>query len=138
MVILFDSTFQQGDINMEPTVEVTSGSPIGAILSLLIGIFFIIMLWKVFTKAGQPGWGCVIPIYNAYLLLKIAGKPGWWLVLFFIPVVSFVVSIIATIAIAANFGKGVGFGIGLILLPVIFYPILAFGSAEYVGTASAE
>ncbi|RLE30718.1 MAG: signal peptidase I [Acidobacteria bacterium] len=101
------------------------------IIQLAIIIFIIAAMWKVFTKAGKPGWAILIPFYNLYILLKVAGKPGWWLILLFIPIVNIVISIIAAIGIANNFGKGVGFAIGLLLLPFIFYPILAFGSAEY-------
>jgi hypothetical protein len=90
-------------------------------------------MWKVFEKAGQPGWGIFIPIYNLYLLLMIAGKPGWWLILYIIPFVNFVIAIIVSIEIAKNFGKDAGFGIGLAFLGIIFYPILAFGSAQYQG-----
>jgi len=86
-----------------------------AIISITILVVFIIAMWKVFTKAGQPGWGCIIPIYNAYLMLKIAGRPGWWLLLLLIPVVNFVVAILVMIDIAAAFGKGAGFAIGLII-----------------------
>jgi hypothetical protein len=111
-----------------------------AVLLPLIWIALVVLMiasmWKVFVKAGQPGWGCLIPIYNVYLMLKIAGKPGWWLILFFIPIVSLVVSVIVVVAFAANFGKGVGFALGLLFLGFIFCPILAFGDAQYVGASS--
>ncbi len=110
---------------------------IGIIIYLVVIVFMIAAFWKVFAKAGQPGWGSLVPIYNTYLMLKIAGKPGWWLLLMFIPVVGFVVWILATIALAENFGKGAGFAIGLIFLPLIFYPILGFGSAEYTPLEAA-
>lgn len=88
-------------------------------------------LWKTFDKANQPGWGCLIPIYNVVLLLKIAGKPLWWLILMLIPLISLIPAVMIPIAVAKNFRKGVGFGLGLLFLPFIFYPILGFGSAEY-------
>ena len=91
----------------------------------------LVSYWKVFIKAGQPGWGILIPIYNIYLLLKIAGRPGWWLILYLIPFVNIVIAILVCIDIAKNFGKDAAFGIGLAFLGIIFYPILAFGSAEY-------
>ena len=103
-------------------------------VALAIAIFMITAMWRVFTKAGQPGWGCLIPFYNVYLMLKIAGKPGWWLVFFFIPVINLVVQIVMTIDIARNFGRGGWFAAGLIFLPIIFYPILAFGESLYTGT----
>jgi hypothetical protein len=96
------------------------------------------MWWKVFSKAGQPGWASIIPIVNVYFLCRVAGRPGWWVILMLIPIVHFIIWIILCIDIAKNFGKGVGFGIGLILLSIIFYPILGFGSAQYQGPAGAQ
>jgi hypothetical protein len=115
----------------------SSGSPIGAIISLAIVVFLIISFWKVFSKAGQPGWAIFIPIYNAYVMCKVAGKPGWWVILMFIPIVNFVIAILVALGVAQQFGKGAGFAIGLILLPFIFYPILAFGDATYGAPAAA-
>jgi len=109
----------------------SGGSPIGGLIGLAIIVIVIVALWKVFTKAGQPGWGAIIPIYNIYLLCKIAGKPGWWVLLMFIPFVNFIIGIFVALGVAANFGKGAGFGIGLVFLPFIFYPILGFGDASY-------
>lgn len=106
---------------------------IAMVIWLAVAIFLLISAWKVFAKAGQPGWGCLIPFYNVYLLLKIAGKPGWWLILLFVPLINLIVHIIAMIGVARNFGKGGGFGVGLAFLPIVFFPILAFGSAQYVG-----
>ena len=107
----------------------------GGILLILIvialSLFLIVSFWKVFVKAGQPGWGIFIPIYNIYLLLMIAGKPGWWLILYLIPLVNIVIGILVAIDIAKNFGKDAAFGLGLAFLGIIFYPILAFGSATY-------
>jgi hypothetical protein len=116
---------------MEETLATGGSNIIILIVPLAIIIFILAAMWKVFTKAQKPGWAILIPFYNLYVLLKIAGKPGWWLILLFIPIVNIIISIIAAIGIASNFGKGVGFAIGLILLPFIFYPILGFGSAEY-------
>lgn len=103
----------------------------GLIIVLLILVFLIYTLWRVFEKAGQPGWACIIPIYNIYIMLKIAHKPGWWILLFLIPLVNIIVTIMFNIAFAKAFGKGVGFALGLIFLGFIFLPILAFGDAEY-------
>jgi uncharacterized membrane protein YoaK (UPF0700 family) len=98
-------------------------------LALIIAI--IAGFWKTFEKAGQPGWAAIVPIYNVIVLIKISGRPLWWIVLFLIPIVSIVAAIIISIDVAKNFGKGTGFGIGLALLGFIFYPILGFGDAEY-------
>ena len=107
----------------------------GIVWVIYVGILALlyVAMWKVFTKAGKPGWGAIIPIYNVVLLCDIAGKPGWWVLLYFVPLLNAVISIMVSIGVAKNFGKGVGFGLGLAFLSVIFYPILAFGSAGYTG-----
>ncbi|PYK25738.1 MAG: signal peptidase I [Verrucomicrobia bacterium] len=110
--------------------------PLFWIFWLAFMILMIAACWKIFTKAGQPGWASIIPIYNWYILCKIVGRPGWWVILLLIPFVNFIVGIILCIDLAKSFGKGVGFGIGLILLGVIFFPILGFGSAQYQGSAA--
>ena len=110
-------------------------SPGISIIYFVVIIFEIYCFWMLFVKAGRPGWGAIIPFYNIYLLLKIAGRPGWWLILFFIPFVNFVMLIILYLNIATAFGRGTGFGIGLIFLSPIFVPILALGQSRYVGPA---
>jgi hypothetical protein len=108
------------------------------IVGLLIALLLIIAMWKVFTKAGQPGWASIIPIYNLYIWCKIVGRPGWWIILMLIPFVNFVICIILCIDMAKSFGKGAGFGIGLALLGIIFWPILGFGSAQYQGPSASS
>jgi hypothetical protein len=103
---------------------------------LIVIVVMIASCWKVFTKAGQPGWASIIPFYNMYVMLTIVGKPGWWLLLFFIPIVNLVIGIIVSIELAKRFGKGGGFAVGLILLPIVFLPILAFGSSTYTPAPS--
>jgi hypothetical protein len=108
------------------------------VLSLIYLACLVIVLagcWKMLIKAGRPGWGILIPIYNTYLMIKVAGHPGWWLILLFIPLVNFIVAIVIVADIARNFGKGIGFTLGMIFLGVIFYPILGFGSAQYRSVA---
>jgi uncharacterized protein DUF5684 len=112
------------------------GSVVGLIIPLAITILMIAAMWKVFTKAGQPGWGVLIPIFNAYLLCRIAGKPGWWVILMLIPIVNVVIALLVALGVAQNFGRGAGFGVGLFFLPFIFYPILGFGSAQYSGATA--
>jgi hypothetical protein len=114
------------------------GSPAGLVVGLLVAVIMIAALWKIFTKAGQPGWACLIPIYNIYILCKIVGRPGWWVILMLIPFVNFIIGIILCIDLAKSFGKDVGFGLGLIFLSFIFYPILGFGSAQYQGRAAGK
>jgi hypothetical protein len=75
----------------------------------------------------------IVPIYNIIVMLQIVGRPLWWIVLLFIPLVNFVVAILLAIDLARAFGKSEGFAVGLILLGFVFYPILAFGSATYQG-----
>jgi len=116
--------------------QIPSGAAAGMgigmmVLWLAILILMIAAMWKVFEKAGKPGWAAIVPIYNLVVLCEIAGKPAWWVVLMLIPIVNIVVAIILVLAIAKNFGKGAGFGIGLLLLPMIFYPMLAWGDATY-------
>ncbi|RKH07348.1 signal peptidase I [Corallococcus praedator] len=94
-------------------------------------------LWKTFTKAGEPGWAAIVPIYNIYVMTKIIGRPAWWIVLALIPCVNFIALFIIGIDMAKSFGKGTGFGIGLALLGPVFYAILGFGDAQYQGPAAA-
>lgn len=117
-----------------------AGAAVGSgilIVYFAVIILMIVSMWKVFSKAGEPGWASIVPIYNVIVLLKIAGKPWWWLFLLFIPIVNLVIAIITYVALAQNFGKGGGFAAGLILLPVIFLPILAFGDAQFKGAPAA-
>ncbi|MBI4481026.1 MAG: signal peptidase I [Acidobacteria bacterium] len=97
-----------------------------ALVVLMIG-----SIWKVFTKAGKPGWACIVPIYNVIVLLEIAGKPLWWILLMIIPLVNIVIAILLAIEVAKKFGQSAGFGLGLAFLPFIFYPVLGYGSARY-------
>jgi hypothetical protein len=106
---------------------------IGPVLGFfaIIGLFMIVSFWKLFEKAGKPGWASIIPVYNAIVLLEIAGKPWWWFLLFLIPIVNLVLIIMMWNGISVNFGKDAGFTVGIIFLPYIFIPILAFGKATY-------
>jgi hypothetical protein len=118
------------------STEAEAPSPFTTIIALLIALLVIVAMWKVFTKAGQPGWASIIPIYNIYIWCKIVGRPGWWVILLFIPLVNFIIAIILSIDLAKSFGKGVGFGLGLAFLGFIFWPILGFGSAQYQGPSA--
>jgi hypothetical protein len=111
--------------------EESAPGPIFWIICIAIGIFYIATMWKVFEKAGKPGWASIIPIYNTIVLLQIAGRPVWWILLLLIPLVNIVIAIIVHIDIAKAFGHGVGFGWGLALLGLIFFPILAWGDSQY-------
>lgn len=112
-------------------------SAVVMIVYLAFIVLIIASLWKIFTKAGKPGWAAIIPIYNVIVLLEIVGRPIWWIVLMLIPCVSAIVAIILAVDLAKSFGKGVGFAIGMIFLGFIFYPILAFGDAKYQGPSAS-
>jgi hypothetical protein len=101
-------------------------------------VFVIASLWMVFVKANEPGWAAIIPIYNTIVLLKIVGRPIWWIILFFIPIVNLIVWIITLVDLSKSFGHGGGFAAGLFFLPFIFFPILGFGSDTYRGPAGPE
>lgn len=101
------------------------------VLWLSIIVFAILSQWKVFEKAGQPGWACLIPFYNIIILLKIANKPWWWIFMFFIPIANIVFMIMMIHRISLSFGKGAGFTVGLLFLSIIFWGILAFDKSEY-------
>ena len=108
----------------------------GIVILVIFAIIALIMLiswWKIFTKAGQPGWAILVPIYNYIVMLKVAGKPWWWFFLLCIPIVNIVILIMMFHGISTGFGKGAGFTAGLIFLGIIFVPILGFGIAKYVG-----
>lgn len=114
------------------------GGLLGAIIGLVVGLISLIAMWKVFTKAGKPGWAVLIPIYNFYVLLQIVGRPGWWLIMFLIPGVNVIFLFIVAFDLAKAFGKGAGFALGLIFLNLIFILILGFGDAEYEGPVAAS
>ena len=113
------------------------GSMVFVVVWLAFVIVIIAGMWKTFEKAGEPGWACIIPIYNIIVLLRVAGKPLWWILLMLVPFANLIVAILVSIAVAENFGKGAGFGIGLAFLGPIFYAILGFGDARYQGVRRA-
>ena len=111
----------------------------GIIIYVAIIVFLIAAQWKIYTKAKQHGWACIIPIYHIIVLLRIIGKPWWWLLLILLlPGINIIWVIWMTNLLSKSFGKDVGFTIGLLLLPIIFYPILGFGKVEYVGPAGEQ
>lgn len=100
---------------------------------IAIIVLMLAALWKLFVKAGKPGWAALVPIYNVVVLLEIVGRPLWWVVLMLIPFVNIVVSIITTHDLSKSFGRGVGTTLLLLFLPFVGYPMLAWGDAKYVG-----
>ena len=112
-----------------------------------VGFFLVIIavalislagMWKVFTKAGKPGWAAIIPIYNYIVLCEIVGKPIWWFLLMLFPCTSLIFLIWVYNLVAKSFGKSEGFTVGLVILGPIFWPILGFGDAVYLGPSAKE
>jgi hypothetical protein len=138
VMLLLAAAFQE-----ETSPSGGAGGLIGALfggvfmlITLAVVLLVFVSLWKIFEKAGKPGWAGIVPIYNIIVLLEIVGRPLWWIVLMFVPCVSIVVGIILCIDLAKSFGKDVAYGIGLALLGFVFFPMLAFGAARYVGPAA--
>ena len=103
----------------------------------IVVVIYIAAQWRIYEKAGKPGWAAIIPIYNFLVLLQIVGKPWYWILLMLIPGVNFVLAIWVVNLLSKSFGQGTGFTLGLIFLSIIFYPMLAFGNYEYKGPAGA-
>ena len=118
-----------------------AGGAVAGMLILVIQLAILIAIlagaWKMFEKAGKPGWAAIIPIYNIIVILEICGRPIWWILLLLIPCVNIVIAVIMWIDVAKSFGKSELYGIGLAFLGFIFIPMLGFGSARYVGPAAA-
>jgi len=119
------------------TSSSSSGGGVGALFFFVIYAAVIVLviagMWKMFVKAGQQGWLSIIPILNTYVIIKLAGREGWWILLFLIPCVNIVVAIIVYMDLAKKYGKSAAYGLGLVFLPFIFFPMLGFGSATYQG-----
>jgi hypothetical protein len=104
------------------------------ILWLVLLVAYVIAGWKIFQKAKKPGWAAIIPVYNIYVLLQVAGLPGWWVILFFIPFINIVISLLFAIALAKSFGKSEVYGIvALWLFSFIGMLMLGFSNAKYIG-----
>ncbi len=111
---------------------------VAVIFYVAIIVLMLVSMWKIFTKAGKPGWAILIPIYNIIVLLEIVGKPWWFLLLMLIPLVNIVIVVWVYNLLSLSFGKDAGFTIGLILLSPIFIPLLGLGKAEYKGPAGKK
>jgi tetrahydromethanopterin S-methyltransferase subunit G len=123
---------QETTTDTVPVQQLSPAVGIGlGICYLVVVLLIIISLWKIFVKAGKPGWAAIVPIYNLIVLIEICCKPLWWFILLLIPFVNIIVIIILYVELSKRFGKGVGFAIGLLILPFIFFPVLAFSDAKY-------
>jgi Family of unknown function (DUF5684) len=125
----------QSDSGSNAAGNAAAAGIMGALGLVWVAVLVLMLagLWKIFVKAGEPGWAAIIPIYNLVVMLKIVGRPTWWLVLFLIPFVNLIMMFVIAFDTAKVFGKGAGFALGMIFLSPIFYPILGFGSAKYQG-----
>jgi hypothetical protein len=131
---LYTTTLEVETVNGAAAGAAVAGVMFWMFMSIVLWVLMIVALWKVFTKAGEPGWKCIIPIYNVYTLLKIVGRPGWWLLLFLVPFVNLVVALVVSIDVAKSFGKSELFGVvGLFFFSFIGYLMLGFGDAKYNG-----
>jgi len=121
----------------QESIEVDTGSQaVVVIISAVVSLALLVAMWRIYAKAGQPGWAVIIPIVNIYYLLKVAGKPGWWLLLLLVPVVNVIVLLIVDFNLAKVFGRSTLFGLGLVLLSPIFLLILGFGGSKYIGAGA--
>jgi hypothetical protein len=107
------------------------------LFSMAISAFTLVCMWKIFTKAGKPGWAALVPFYNTLVTLEFLGRPWWFLLLMFVPIANVVIEIIIIFDYAKSFGKSTAFGFGLLFLSIVFIPILAFGSSRYIGPATS-
>jgi uncharacterized protein DUF5684 len=137
-VLNFALTLAQYEQDLQDLNDLTPGQQAGlaAFLLIFFAVFAAVVViliasyWRIFTKAGQPGWAAIVPIYNWIVLLRVIKRPVWMIVLFLVSG-GIIGHIIASIDLARAFGKSTGYAVGLILLPFVFYPMLAFGSATY-------
>ena len=124
---------------VDPTTNTAADGGMLSTMLVLIGavyLFFLVATWKLYSKAGRPGWAALIPIYSTVVFCQMCGRSGWLTLALMIPGVNVIVSIMLSVDLARVFGRGTGFALGLIFLSPIFFPILAFGSSRYVGRQS--
>lgn len=108
------------------------------ILLLAICALMIVSNWIIFQKAGRPGWASIIPVYSSIVSLQVARLSPFLIFILlatFIPYVGTLIglafNIVVNIFTGKAFNKGAGFICGMIFLPIVFYPILAFGDSQY-------
>jgi hypothetical protein len=107
---------------------------IGMLIYFVVLALIIVTTWKLYRKANKPGWASIVPVYNYVVLLEIVGRPIWWILLSFVPLVNVYVAFVVALDLAKSFGKSTGFGVANFFVPFITYPILAFSkNARYAG-----
>jgi hypothetical protein len=143
------ATFAQytTDYNYNYTTGTTPSSSMPAGVTAILVLFYlaiivllIMALWKIFVKAGRPGWVAIVPVYSSWVLFEIVGYPGWWVLLAFVPFVNIfpaVMMLIAYFKLAKLFGKSDGFAVCNVLFGIVTLPILAFGKSQFQGSAPA-
>ncbi len=129
-----DYSFNTAMTDSTATAAAGFGIAYGLVI-LILSVIAIVSLWKLFTKAGKHGWAAIVPFYNQIVLLEVIGRPWWWLLLMmFVPFFGIWISVVVMLDLAKSFGKSVGYGILLLLVPFIGFPLLAFSKdAKYVG-----
>lgn len=144
----YDYSTVYNSLNTTSTSSSSSSLPTGLLVGIIVGCVVlaaisIAAMWRIFTKAGKPGWAAIVPIYNLIVLLQVIGRPVWWILLYLlaaIPFVGFIVALVVQIIVAndlaKSFGKSTGYTVLLVLLPIIGYPMLAWGKATYQGPAA--
>lgn len=134
-----DSIATTSDLSDAQVAGIYSMVGIWGALYLAILVVILVAHWKIFVKAGQAGWKSLIPFYNAYVLLQIVGRPGWWLLLFLVPFINIVIAVIVAIDLAKSFGRSEVFGIvALFLFSLVGYVMLAFGKDKYLGPGGTQ
>lgn len=103
------------------------------LVSITIAIVVLIAKGMVFKKAEHQGWKILIPFYNRYIFYEIATGEGIMFLLSYVPIVSFIMRCYLSYKLSKAFGKDIGYTLGLIFFPQLFYCMLGFGSAEYIG-----
>jgi len=121
-----------GNYNSGAAVAAGMFGGIFILFYMLIAVLMLVSLWKIFVKAGKAGWASLIPFYNTIVMLEIVRLPIWYILLMFVPIVNVIISVVIMAKMAKVFGKGTGFVLGMLFLPLIFYPILAFDKSEYI------
>jgi hypothetical protein len=115
----------------------SDNGPAIIVVAVAAALFYLVASWRIYTKAGEPGWTAIVPIVSTFYLLKIVGRPFWWFFIFLIPFAGMICGIVAFHDLSRSFGHGGWFTTGLLFLPFIFWPVLAFSGARYVGPAGA-
>jgi len=133
------------------TTQLTAGETAGfaffsgffILIYIAVIAVLVVSMWKIFEKANVEGWKALIPLYNTWTLAEIVGKPGWWgllPLLMAIPIVNIIawipvliINVILMIELAKSFGKDPVYALLFIFLPIVGYPLLAFGEDKYVG-----